>query len=195
MELRPVLEALQAARTNEVVISTMGPAREWMELGSHPLDFVFVPSSMGQGTALALGLALARPERRIVSLCGDGSVLMNLGSLVTITAHAPANLTILLFDNGVYEVTGAQLTPGAAERRQDGRDIDFVALARACGFARVEHYDAIERWRANVRSILAQPGPMLVVLSVKPVPDACGPRSPGPAPDRVRAFAEALTAR
>ena len=192
IELRPALEALRTARTDELVITSMGAAREWMELGSHPLDFVFVPSSMGQTTALALGIALARPERRVVAVCGDGSTLMNLGSLVTITALGPTNLVVLLFDNGVYEVTGAQLTPGSAARRRDARDIDYVALARACGFTRVERYDTLARWSAEVGSVLRRPGPLFVVVPVLPVAGASGPRSPGPAPPRVRELARRL---
>ena len=113
----PLVEAIgvvhRARREEDVVISAMGAAREWMALGTGPLDWVFVPSSMGQATALGLGLALARPDRRIIVLNGDGGMLMNLGSLVTISACAPANLVILLFDNGVYEITGAQPTPSS----------------------------------------------------------------------------------
>ena len=111
----PLIECLdvlrQARRDDEVVITAMGTAREWMKLGSHPLDFVFVPSSMGQASSLGLGMALARPEQNFIVCNGDGSTLMNLGSLVTITAEAPENLTLLLFDNRVYEVTGYKARP------------------------------------------------------------------------------------
>ena len=106
------LTVLHAVRSEEVVITTMAAAREWQKLGKHPLDFVLVPSSMGQATSLGLGIALARPDRKVVVANGDGSMLMNLGSLVTMTAQAPPNLTVIVFDNGVYEVTGGQPTPG-----------------------------------------------------------------------------------
>src|SRR5579864_3178601 len=107
------LVALHAVRRDEIVVTTMGAAREWQKLSGgggggggggekNPLDFVLVPSSMGQATSLGLGMALARPDRKVVVCNGDGSMLMNLGSLVTITAEAPANLTVIVFDNGVY---------------------------------------------------------------------------------------------
>ena len=77
-------------------------------------------------------------------------MLMNLGSLVTITARAPRNLTLILFDNGVYEVTGAQLTPGSGAAATDGRNVDFAGLARASGFERVYEFDELDRWRQEI---------------------------------------------
>jgi len=182
----------RARRVEDVVISAMGAAREWMALGTQPLDWVFVPSSMGQATALGLGLALARPDRRIIVLNGDGGMLMNLGSLVTISACAPANLVILLFDNGVYEVTGAQPTPSARGGRADDTSVDFAALARASGLTSVFRFGTIEDWSAGAEAVFAARGPAFAVLDVAPVPGARGPRSPGPAPERARAFMEAL---
>ena len=67
MPLRDALQALHAARRDDdVVVTTMGAAREWMALGTHPLDLVLVPSSMSQATSVALGLALAQPRRRVI---------------------------------------------------------------------------------------------------------------------------------
>ena len=91
MPLAECLAVLRACRTErDVVVSTMGSAREWMKLGSHPLDFIYAPSSMGQAPSLGLGIALAQPERRVIVCNGDGCMLMNLGCLVTVTAEAPA---------------------------------------------------------------------------------------------------------
>jgi thiamine pyrophosphate-dependent acetolactate synthase large subunit-like protein len=149
---------------------------------------------MGQATSLGLGLALARPDRRVIVLNGDGGMLMNLGSLVTIGAQAPANLVILLFDNGVYEVTGAQPTPGSAAGRAGGVALDFAALARATGLTAVHRFASLESWAAGIARVLAGPGPSFAVLEVAPVPGARGPRSPGPAPERARAFMTALAA-
>lgn len=182
-------------RPDDVVISAMGAAREWMALGTHPLDWVFVPSSMGQATSLGLGLALARPDRRIIVLNGDGGLLMNLGSLVTITAYAPENLVTLLFDNGVYEITGAQPTPGAPESRRARDAVDFVGLARASGFHSLFHFTTDAAWAEQADRVLAARGPTLAVLEVAPVPGAKGPRSPGPAPERARRFKTALDHR
>ena len=196
MPLREALIALrQARRDGDVVISTMGTAREWMELGDHPLDWVFVPSSMGQATAFGLVLAMAQRQRRILVLSGDGSLLMNLGSLVTITAEQPANLVIVLFDNGVYEITGAQPTPGAPAGRAAGDRLDFVALAQACGFRSTFRFSSLEQWRAGMAAALGVAGPSFVVLDVAPVSGAGAPRSPGPTVDRAARFMAALAPR
>jgi thiamine pyrophosphate-dependent acetolactate synthase large subunit-like protein len=193
MSLVQALQTLHSVRRAEdVVISAMGAARDWMTLGTHPLDLVFVPSSMGQATSLGLGLALARPDRRVIVLSGDGGTLMNLGSLITITACAPGNLIILVFDNGVYEVTGAQPTPAAPAGRS-GRDrIGFSGLARASGFPSVFRFGSNADWADRIEQTLASPGPVFAVLEVAPMVGAAGPRSPGPAPERARQFMVAL---
>lgn len=195
----PLPEALAAFRSvrsdRDVVVTTMGPARDWMAGGApHPLDFVLVPSSMGQATSLGLGLALARPDRRVVVFNGDGSMLMNLGSLVTITAEAPANLIVVVCDNGAYEVTGAQPTPGSAAGRVGGDPIDYTALASAAGFRSVHRFSRLADWEEHLITVLSGPGPTFVALDTIPVPGGKGPRSPGPAPDRARRFMAALAA-
>lgn len=196
MDLRGALTALRDARTpGDVVISSMGSAREWMAMGPlDPLDFVFVPSSMGQAPSLALGLALAQPQRRIIACNGDGSMLMSLGALATISAESPPRLVLIVFDNGIYEVTGGQPTPGSALGRADRRSVDFAAAARACGFTSVFRFSDLDRWRSDVRAVLAASGPVFVVLDIAPVPGAAGPRSPGPTPGRAQRFMEALRA-
>ena len=181
MPMREAVAVLRDARgPNDIVIPSMGSAREWMALGPlHDLDFVYVPSAMGHATSLGLGLALAQPARRVIVLSGDGSLLMNLGSLVTISAQAPRNLVVVVFVNGIYEVTGAQLTP---------RTVDLASLATAAGITSVFHWSSLEDWRAGVQIALGADGPTLVVLDVAPVPGAVGPRSPGPAGPRVDRF-------
>src|SRR5688572_22147461 len=123
------LEVLHEVRTDQIVVTTMGTAREWPRISQHPLDFHFVPSSMGQAPALGLGLALAQPQREVLVLNGDGCMLMNPGVLATITASGAKNLTVLVFDNGVYEVTGGQKTAAAVGHA------DYPAMARSMGFA------------------------------------------------------------
>ena len=86
MPLVAALEVLAGLRRDEVVITTMGAAREWPRLSHHPLDFHYIPSAMGEAPALGLGLALAQPSREVIVLNGDGCMLMNLGALVTIVA-------------------------------------------------------------------------------------------------------------
>jgi thiamine pyrophosphate-dependent acetolactate synthase large subunit-like protein len=196
MPLREALAALcDVRRDHDVIVAAMGAAREWMTLSSHTLDWIFVPSSMGQAPSLGLGLALARPEHRIIVLNGDGSMLMNLGSLVTITSLRPANLVTVVLNNGAYEVTGAQPTPGAPAGRAAGDGVDFAGLARSSGFQSVHHFTELASWQREVRSTLDLPGPSFVVLDVALVPGAKGPRSPGPTAVRARRFMDALSGR
>jgi len=194
MPLVQALEVLRGTRRDdEIVIPTMGSAREWMKLGDlHPLDFVLVPSAMGHGTSIGLGMALARPERRVIACMGDGSLLMNLGSLASIVAARVPNLVVIVFDNGVYEVTGQQPTAGAAAGRMGSRPADFAAIARACGFDSVFECGDAAEWGANARRMLDAPGPTFVALTVEAVAGGTAPHSPGPAPTRARAFMAAL---
>ena len=188
------LEVLRRVRRDdEVIIPTMGSAREWMKLESaHPLDFILVPSAMGHGTSIGLGLALAQPTKRVIVCSGYGSLLMNLGSLASIVAARVRNLVVLVFDNGVYEVTGQQPTAGAARARADGRAADFCGVARACGFDSVHRFAVAEAWAQSAREALDSPGPTFIALDVDPVVGGVAPSSPGPAPARAAALMEAL---
>jgi thiamine pyrophosphate-dependent acetolactate synthase large subunit-like protein len=194
MELRGALTILREHRqSGDVVVTSMGSAREWMAMGPlDPLDFIFVPSSMGQAPSLALGIALAQPGRRVFACNGDGSTLMNLGALATISAEAPRNLVLVVLDNGVYEVTGAQPTPGSALGRPDRRGVDFAEIARACGWTSVFRFRELDEWRDAAPDAIAAPGPVFIALEVAPVSGAVGPKSPGPTIDRARKFSEAL---
>jgi len=189
MDMREAVAVVRDARApGDIVVPSMGSAREWMALGpASELDLVLVPSAMGHATSVGLGLALAQPERRVIVLSGDGSLLMNLGTLVTIGAEAPGNLVVVVYVNGVYEVTGAQRTPAAASQ-----GVDYAALAKASGIASVFHWSTIDAWRAGIAEVLAARGPTLVVLDVAPMPGAGGPRSPGPTRARAREFMDAL---
>src|SRR5947209_9768106 len=105
MTQREALEVLARHRGDKVVVTTMTAVGLWPQLSDTPLDFAYMPSAMGHGIGLALGLALARPGRGVVLVTGDGSLLMNLGSLVTL-ADQPADIYLVVLDNGLYEVTG-----------------------------------------------------------------------------------------
>jgi len=186
----PALQVLAGLRTGEVVVTAMGSAREWPKLSQHPLDLHYIPSAMGQAPALGLGIALAKPEREIIVLNGDGCQLMNLGVLVTIVASRAQNLTLIVFDNGIYEVTGGQKT--AAATTEHGR-IDFAGMARAAGFESVRSFSSLSDWQRDAASVLKLPGPRFIVLAVEPVGAAYQLESPGPIAERLARFQEALT--
>jgi sulfopyruvate decarboxylase subunit beta len=187
MNLTGAVETIRRARRpGDVVITTMGSAREWMALDMQPLDLVFVPSAMGHATSIGLGCALAQPTRRVIVCNGDGSMLMNLGSLVTIAAADARNLTVIVFDNGIYEVTGAQPTPNSAA------DVDFVAIARGSGIKSAHRFGSNDDWERSAVSIIQSIGPHVIVLDVAPVLGKPGPKSPGNAAQRAAAFMRAL---
>ena len=186
MSAKTAIAAVHAARgPRDIVVTTMTPARDWMLLTPHPLDLVLVPSAMGSAPSMGLGLALAQPDRRVIVLNGDGSMLMNLGALVTIAESGASNLLVVVFQNGTYEVTGSQRVPG-------GTSVDFSAIARGAGLTSVHEYSSENRWAADVARLIAAPGPTFVTLHVEPVHGVPGPKSPGPASVRAEAFMRAV---
>jgi thiamine pyrophosphate-dependent acetolactate synthase large subunit-like protein len=187
MDQQSALEIIAAERGSRIVIPTMGAVGYWKKMSDSPLDFTYMPSSMGQGPALGLGLALAHPERGAIVLCGDGSLLMNLGCLVTIAQH-PANLWLILLDNAQYEVTGGQPVAGA------GRT-DFASLARGAGIARVYAFDEIQEWRAKAAEVFSGTGPVFVWLKVTPLAGQKTPAPPHPMPDQIVRLREALSVK
>lgn len=191
MSLVAALEVLRQVRTDQIVVSSMGTAREWPRLSHHPLDLHYVPSAMGQVAILGLGLALAQPARRVIALSGDGSLLMNLGCLVTIAACEPANFTLILFDNSVFEVTGGQKTAAGASQAA-GRPVDWIALARSAGIQTAVHFDHLADWQSQAAENLLLVGPSLIVLKVAPVTSDFSLESPGPIAERLARFRAAL---
>ncbi len=186
MPARDALAAIHGARgSRDVVVSTMTPARDWMTFSQHPLDVVMVPSAMGHATSIGLGLALAQPTRRVVVCNGDGSMLMNLGSLVSIVDANATNLVIVLFENGVYEVTGEEPIPGAG-------GVNFAAIARAAGFRSTFEFSDLAAWQAAAADVLGAHGPVFVTLRVATQPGTPAPKSPGPAAERGRRLVDAL---
>ncbi len=186
MPLVPALEVVRSLRTNQIVVTTMASAREWPRMSDHPLDFHYIPSAMGQSPSLALGLALAQPKREVIAFTGDGSLLMNLGCLVTLAASGAKNVTLILLDNGVYEVTGGQKTAGSVARA------DFAALATAAGIESVASFDDLIDWQNGAATVLNLPGPRFIWLSVEPVLDDYLLEAPGPIRPRIERLRAAL---
>jgi sulfopyruvate decarboxylase subunit beta len=169
----------------------MGSAREWPKLTSHALDFHYLPSAMGQAPILGLGLALAQPSREVIVFNGDGCMLMNLGCLVTIAAGGATNLTLILLENGIYEVTGGQSTAaGALDAKTCG--VDFAAVARASGIASTFDFDDLDRWRQEAADVLHSPGPRFICLHVAPVGADYQLPVMQPITERIAAFREAI---
>ena len=186
MPARDALAAIHESRGDrDVVVTTMTPARDWMTFPQHPLDVVMVPSAMGHATSIGLGLALAQPTRRVIVCNGDGSMLMNLGSLVSIVDAKVDNLVVVVFENGVYEVTGSEPIPASG-------GVDFAAMARAAGFRSTFEFGHLATWRSAAKNVLSVPGPTFAVLRVETQPGTPAPKSPGPASERGKRLVDAL---
>ena len=184
MTLRDTLAVLVDHRDDRVVITTMASAGVWPTLSDTPRDFAYIPSSMGQGVPLGLGLTLARPGLGVVVVSGDGGLLMNLGCLVTLAQH-DVPVTVLLIDNGLYEVTGGQEVAGA------GRT-DFAGLARAAGIGRVFTFETTDAWRAGAAEVFAGTGPAFVWLKVLGEKGKATPTAPRPMAEQIRRLREAI---
>jgi thiamine pyrophosphate-dependent acetolactate synthase large subunit-like protein len=145
--------------TDETVVATYSSAVDWLDLGERALNY-FSVGAMGLDSSHALGLALGRPQRRVICLQGDGSLLMNLGSLVTIAAAAPSNLVHFVVQNGTYEANGGHPIPNTR--------VDFAAMARAAGFAHVHDFADLANFEQQAGHVVKQAGPVFATLRVEP---------------------------
>ncbi len=144
--------------TDEIVVSTYSSAVDWLALGERTLNY-FSIGAMGLDSSHALGLALGRPDKRIICLQGDGSFLMNLGCLVTIAAAAPKNLVHIVVQNGTYEANGSHPIPSAKA--------DFAAMARSAGYAQAYEFSDLANFEQQAAHVVKQDGPVFATLHVE----------------------------
>ena len=156
MSPEDVLRAIAEVRSEAVVVPTMTTSPAWRLIAPDDLSVNCV-GFMGGASSLGLGIALAQPERRVIVLDGDGSLLMQLGSLATVAGAEPRNFTHFLFKNGVYHTSGSQQIPGGAR-------VDFAGMARAAGYRNAHVIDDLEDLRIRLPELLAEEGPVLVEL-------------------------------
>ncbi len=145
--------------TDEIVVTTYSSAVDWLELGERTMNY-FSIGAMGLDSSHALGLALGRPDKRVICLQGDGSFLMNLGCLVTIGAAAPRNLVHLVVQNGTYEANGGHPIPN--------NKADFAAMARSAGYPHSYEFSQLVNFEQQAAHILSQEGPVFATLRVEP---------------------------
>ncbi len=184
MTIHEALQVLAAERSQRVVITTMAATGIWPKLSDTGLDFAYIPSAMGHGPGLALGLALAHPQRGVILVNGDGSMLMNLGALVTLANH-PANVYLVILDNGLYEVTGGQPLVGA------GRT-DYALIARGAGIERVYTFTDLNQWQSGAREALSGPGPVVIWLKIEGRLGEKTPKPPRPMAEQLARLQAAL---
>ena len=155
---------IDSKRDGSLIVPTMNANNVGFGLPSLTTDQKLdlpLSGAMGKAANLGLGLALAQPDRRVMVLDGDGSLLMNLGSLVTTANKAPKNYYHFLFNNGVYAVTGGQPIPGSEVS-------DWEGMAKAAGYAAVFSYDNLEDFTNGIDEALSAEGPVFVHLAVQP---------------------------
>jgi len=174
---RDVLGAVQeTAGENDLLIASTGyTGRELYALDDRA-NQLYMVGSMGCASSLAFGLAVARPDKRVIAIDGDGAALMRLGALATIGAERPANLVHLVIDNGMHESTGGQATVSAST--------DFCAIAAACGYPRVARPATTEALGGLLRA--GATGPVFAHIPVRPGTPADLPR-PTVTPEAVAA--------
>jgi thiamine pyrophosphate-dependent acetolactate synthase large subunit-like protein len=155
LDRRDLVRQLLTDRGDLLVVSGLGSATyDVAAAGDHPLNF-YLWGAMGGTAMIGLGLALARPQRRVAVLTGDGDMLMGIGSLATIGVKQPNNLAIVVLDNAHYGETGMQASHTKA-------GIDLVAVALGCRFRQARAISRIED-AAEVRKLLhSGEGPILV---------------------------------
>jgi len=161
MRIAEALEAFRPFRKNAIVVPGRG-GRYWVDQTTHPeLDVPLGDPAMGGHAGFGLGLALARPERKVVLFDSEGDILMSLGMLVTVAEQAPTNFYHFLLDNECYATTGGQPVPNA-------KNIAYDKLALAAGYPRAHAFDEIADLGRELSAILGRPGPVFVALKVYP---------------------------
>ena len=154
------LKLIAKYHRDELVVPVYQATFEWLAIKPEAPTFTAV-GAMGQASSLALGFALGAPERRVIVFDGDGSPLMNLGSLVTIANAAPSNLLHFVCENGTYEANGGHPIPAK------GR-VSFAGLARAAGYREAHEFSELDALEVALPGILLARGPVLIDLKVEP---------------------------
>src|SRR6476659_541184 len=143
----------------EAVIGGIGNANfDLWAAEQRPQNF-YMLGSMGLAIPIALGVAIAQPKRHVVALEGDGSLLMQLGCLGTVGMRAPSNLTIVVWDNGIYQITGGQPTASAS-------GADLVAIARGAGIAKSAWAADEDDFERLFAAALKDGGPSLIAARI-----------------------------
>ena len=170
MQKQEAIDILARHRGQAISVATMQAAAPWHAAGQGKAFHVDASACMGSASSLGLGLAMGCPTRQVIVLDGDGSLLMQLGSLVTIAAQAPANLFHFVFSNGLYESSGNQPLPGQGK-------FSFIELARAAGYPHTLRFTEAAEFDAALPGLLGLKGPVLIDLVI--ARDDAPPRWPG----------------
>jgi sulfopyruvate decarboxylase subunit beta len=159
MHTADMLKAIAPYRKEAIVVPGRG-GRYWIDLTTRPnLDAPVGDPAMGGHAGFALGLALARPDKKVILFDSEGDILMSLGMLVTIAEQQPANFYHFLIDNGCYATTGGQPVPNADR-------VAYDVIARGAGYPRAFAFSELEEFSASLPEILNEPGPVFAAAKV-----------------------------
>ena len=158
------VKVIDSKRNGAIIVPTMNANNVHFGLPTVTTDQKMdlpISGAMGKASSVGLGVALAQPDKKVLILDGDGSLLMNLGALVTLSIKSPKNLYHFLFNNNVYAVTGGQPIPGAEVS-------DWEGMAKAAGYAKVFSFDNLEDLTTGLDEVFESEGPVFVHLRVEP---------------------------
>jgi thiamine pyrophosphate-dependent acetolactate synthase large subunit-like protein len=153
---------------DQAVVAGIGNANFDLFAAGHRAQNFYMLGSMGLACPIALGVALAQPERGVIALEGDGSLLMSLGCLATIATMRPCNLTLIVWDNGIYQITGKQATATS-------HSTDIVAVARGAGIANSSWVNDEAHFEELISRGFEQGGPVLLAAKIDDKPGGIQP--------------------
>ena len=169
---REAMEYLAGRLRDELVVASLGNAKYELFAARDRPEHFYLWNSMGMAASLGLGLATARPERRVIVVDGDGALLMNLNALPTEGWRAPRNLVHIVFDNRAHHLTGRQPTATSARA-------DLARIAEGAGFPHTDRVETLAAFRSAVDRALVEEGPSFVQALVEQQPrSGRPPKSP-----------------
>jgi phosphonopyruvate decarboxylase len=174
MRLADAVEIIETHREDAIVIASQSARVAWLNVSRNPIKDILFAGSMSKESSVALGIALACPDKKVIVLSGDGELLMNLGTLVTIGNQAPKNFYHFVLYNGVYAFTGCQPLPGVDRFR-------FEGLAREAGYPSAHVFEDTDSLSSKIPEIIDEEGPVFVCLKIKPE-EKSGISAKGPYP-------------
>ncbi len=160
MKRAECLKVLAKYRKDELVVTCWQSSYAWEQISPSKFNFQSL-RTMGDCSTFALGLAIARPDKRVIALEGDGSLCMDLSSVVTVAGCAPGNFFQFIMHNKIYETTGGQTIPNVDH-------LDLALIARGAGIANVHRYSDTKTFEKELPSILKETGPVFIILDIEP---------------------------
>jgi len=154
------VQILHARLGDALTVASLGTPSYLLHAAGDRDRTFYLWAAMGMASSAGLGLAMARPDERVVVVDGDGAAVMNLGGMVTVAVRAPKNLVWVILENGVFLETGGQ--PIATHD-----SADLVQIAKGCGIAQAARAETADQLAALLDRAFAEPGPTLIVARVE----------------------------